>query len=69
MAKGIDPRVVKRQQQIEENEKRIKERERKANDITFKELCYKYIEEYSKIYTTNWKEYADRVHNLCTSII
>ncbi|KJV79980.1 hypothetical protein OTSUT76_2055 [Orientia tsutsugamushi str. UT76] len=50
MAKGIDPREVKRQQQMEENEKRIKERERKANNITFKELCYKYIEEYAKIY-------------------
>ncbi|KJV75723.1 tyrosine-type recombinase/integrase [Orientia tsutsugamushi] len=58
MANGIDPREVKRQQQIEENENRIKERQ----EITFKELCYKYIEEYSKIYTTNWKEYADRVH-------
>ncbi|SPR12356.1 Arm DNA-binding domain-containing protein [Orientia tsutsugamushi] len=50
MAKGIDQREVKRQQQIEENEKSIKERERKANDITFKELCYRYIEEYAKIY-------------------
>ncbi|WP_342637956.1 Arm DNA-binding domain-containing protein [Orientia tsutsugamushi] len=58
MANGIGPREVKRQQQIEENENRIKERQ----EITFKELCYKYIEEYSKIYTTNWKEYADRVH-------
>ncbi|KJV52504.1 hypothetical protein OTSGILL_1468 [Orientia tsutsugamushi str. Gilliam] len=57
MANGIDPREVKRQQQIEENENRIKERQ----EITFKELCYKYIEEYSKIYTTNWKKYADRV--------
>ncbi|KJV88744.1 Arm DNA-binding domain-containing protein [Orientia tsutsugamushi] len=46
MAKGIDPREVKRQQQIEENEKRIKERQ----EITLKELCYKYIEEYAKIY-------------------
>ncbi|WP_331851701.1 tyrosine-type recombinase/integrase [Orientia tsutsugamushi] len=62
MANGIDPRAVKRQQKIEENENRIKERERKANDITFKELCYKYIEEYAKIYTINWKEYTDRVH-------
>ncbi|WP_342637572.1 Arm DNA-binding domain-containing protein [Orientia tsutsugamushi] len=44
MAKGIDPREVKRQQQIEENEKRIKERQ----EITFKELCDK-CEEYSKI--------------------
>ncbi|WP_371219665.1 phage integrase SAM-like domain-containing protein [Orientia tsutsugamushi] len=68
MAKGIDPRAVKRQQQIEENEKRIKERERKANDITFKELCYKYIEEYAKIYTINWEEYTDRVHTYAQSL-
>ncbi|KJW07179.1 putative integrase [Orientia tsutsugamushi str. UT144] len=53
MANRIDSREVKRKQQIEENENRIKERERKANDITFKELCYKYIEEYAKIYTIN----------------
>ncbi|SPM45928.1 integrase [Orientia tsutsugamushi] len=57
MANGIDPREVRHQQQIEENEKRLKARQ----DITFKQLCDKY-EEYSKIYTTNWKEYADRVH-------
>ncbi|SPR08344.1 Arm DNA-binding domain-containing protein [Orientia tsutsugamushi] len=50
MAKGTDPREVKRQQQIEENEKRLKARQ----DITFKELCYKYIEEYAKIYTIHW---------------
>ncbi|KJV71757.1 Arm DNA-binding domain-containing protein [Orientia tsutsugamushi] len=62
MAKGIDQREVRRQQQIEENENRIKERERKANEITFKELCYRYIEEYAKIYTINWEEYTDRVH-------
>ncbi|SPR16631.1 Arm DNA-binding domain-containing protein [Orientia tsutsugamushi] len=49
MAKGIDPREVTRQQQMEENEKRIKERERKANDITFKELCYKYNRPLSKL--------------------
>ncbi|KJV69817.1 hypothetical protein OTSUT76_4151 [Orientia tsutsugamushi str. UT76] len=60
MAKGIDPREVKRQQQMEENEKRIKERERKANDITFKELCYKYIEEYAKIYIIHWQKDAAR---------
>ncbi|SPR10012.1 integrase [Orientia tsutsugamushi] len=53
MANGIDPREVRRQQCMEENEKRIKERERKAKDITFKELNNKYIEEYSKIYTIN----------------
>ncbi|KJV98866.1 putative integrase [Orientia tsutsugamushi str. Sido] len=64
MANGIDPREVKRQQQIEENENRIKERQ----EITFKELCYKYIEEYSKIYTTNWKEYADRVHTYAQAL-
>ncbi|SPM46259.1 integrase [Orientia tsutsugamushi] len=58
MANGIDPREVRRQQQIEENENRIKERQ----EITFKELCYKYIEEYAKIYTINWKGYIDRVH-------
>ncbi|SPR11805.1 Arm DNA-binding domain-containing protein [Orientia tsutsugamushi] len=62
MAKGIDPREVNRQQQIEENENHTKERERKANDITFKELRYKYIEKYAKIYTINWEEYTDRVH-------
>ncbi|KJV70152.1 integrase [Orientia tsutsugamushi] len=48
MTNGIDSREVKCYQQIEENENRIKERERKANDITFKELCDK-CEEYSKI--------------------
>ncbi|SPR06025.1 integrase [Orientia tsutsugamushi] len=53
MANRIDPREVRRQQQIEENEKRIKSRQ----DITFKQLHDKYIEEYSKIYTINWKEY------------
>ncbi|WP_371222986.1 hypothetical protein ACA351_05275 [Orientia tsutsugamushi] len=42
---------------------RIKERERKANDITFKELCYKYIEEYAKIYTINWQKDAARIYN------
>ncbi|WP_174198135.1 Arm DNA-binding domain-containing protein [Orientia tsutsugamushi] len=63
MAKGIDPREVKRQQQIAEDEKRIKERERKANDITFKELCYKYIEEYAKIYIINWQSDAARIYN------
>ncbi|KJV85876.1 integrase [Orientia tsutsugamushi] len=63
MAKGIDPREVKRQQQMEENEKRIKERERKANDITFKELCYKYIEEYAKIYIIHWQKDAARIYN------
>ncbi|WP_371222538.1 tyrosine-type recombinase/integrase [Orientia tsutsugamushi] len=68
MAKGIDARTVKRQQQIEENEKRLKERERKANDITFKELCYRYIEEYAKIYTINWEEYTDRVHTYAQSL-
>ncbi|WP_371223621.1 tyrosine-type recombinase/integrase [Orientia tsutsugamushi] len=68
MANGIDPRTVKRQQQIEENENRIKERERKANDITFKELCYRYIEEYAKIYTINWEEYTDRVHTYAQSL-
>ncbi|SPR10020.1 integrase [Orientia tsutsugamushi] len=68
MAKGIDQREVKRQQQIEENEKSIKERERKANDITFKELCYRYIEEYAKIYTINWEEYTDRVHTYAQSL-
>ncbi|SPR10434.1 Arm DNA-binding domain-containing protein [Orientia tsutsugamushi] len=59
MAKGIDPREVKRQQQIEENEKRLKARQ----DITFKELCYKYIEEYSKIYNTSLKGSTARIHN------
>ncbi|WP_371254227.1 Arm DNA-binding domain-containing protein [Orientia tsutsugamushi] len=34
MANGIDTREVKRQQQTEENEKRLKSRQ----DITFKEL-------------------------------
>ncbi|WP_371222143.1 tyrosine-type recombinase/integrase [Orientia tsutsugamushi] len=68
MAKGIDPRAEKRKQQIEENENRIKERERKANDITFKELCYRYIEEYAKIYTINWEEYTDRVHTYAQSL-
>ncbi|SPR12099.1 integrase [Orientia tsutsugamushi] len=68
MANGIDPREVKRQQQIEENENHIKERERKANDITFKELCYKYIEEYSKIYTINWKENAERIHTYAQAL-
>ncbi|WP_371222895.1 tyrosine-type recombinase/integrase [Orientia tsutsugamushi] len=63
MANGIDSREVKRQQQIEENENRIKERERKANDITFKELCYKYIEEYAKIHTINWQKDAARIYN------
>ncbi|BAG40462.1 putative integrase [Orientia tsutsugamushi str. Ikeda] len=63
MAKGIDPREVKRQQQMEENEKCIKERERKANDITFKELCYKYIEEYAKIYIIHWQKDAARIYN------
>ncbi|SPR13988.1 phage integrase central domain-containing protein [Orientia tsutsugamushi] len=53
---------------MEENEKRIKERERKAKDITFKELNNKYIEEYSKIYTINWKEYADRVHTYAQAL-
>ncbi|WP_342638428.1 Arm DNA-binding domain-containing protein [Orientia tsutsugamushi] len=64
MAKGIDPREAKRQKQIEENENRIKERQ----EITFKELCYKYIEEYAKIYTINWKEYTDRVHTYAQSL-
>ncbi|WP_371218510.1 tyrosine-type recombinase/integrase [Orientia tsutsugamushi] len=68
MANGIDPRAEKRKQQIEENENRIKERERKANDITFKELCYRYIEEYAKIYTINWEEYTDRVHTYAQSL-
>ncbi|XAF72879.1 tyrosine-type recombinase/integrase [Orientia tsutsugamushi] len=68
MAKGIDPRAEKRKQQIEENENRIKERERKANDITFKELCYRYIEEYAKIYTINWEEYTDRVNTYAQSL-
>ncbi|WP_041621211.1 Arm DNA-binding domain-containing protein [Orientia tsutsugamushi] len=45
MANGIDPREVRRQQQIEENENRIKERQ----EITFKELCYKYIRPLSKL--------------------
>ncbi|KJV51449.1 tyrosine-type recombinase/integrase [Orientia tsutsugamushi] len=63
MAKGIDPREVKRQQQMEENEKCIKERERKANDITFKELCYKYIEEYAKIYIIHWQKDTARIYN------
>ncbi|KJW07247.1 putative integrase [Orientia tsutsugamushi str. UT144] len=63
MANRIDSREVKRKQQIEENENRIKERERKANDITFKELCYKYIEEYAKIYTINWQKDAVRIYN------
>ncbi|SPR13151.1 hypothetical protein [Orientia tsutsugamushi] len=47
---------------MEENEKRTKERERKAKDITFKEMNNKYIEEYSKIYTINLQENADRVY-------
>ncbi|KJV52406.1 hypothetical protein OTSGILL_1546 [Orientia tsutsugamushi str. Gilliam] len=64
MANGIDPREVRRQQQIEENENRIKERQ----EITFKELCYKYIEEYAKIYTINWKEYIDRVHTYAQAL-
>ncbi|WP_342638698.1 Arm DNA-binding domain-containing protein [Orientia tsutsugamushi] len=64
MANGIDPREAKRQKQIEENENRIKERQ----EITFKELCYKYIEEYAKIYTINWKEYTDRVHTYAQSL-
>ncbi|WP_041621309.1 Arm DNA-binding domain-containing protein [Orientia tsutsugamushi] len=64
MANGIDPREVRRQQQIEENENRIKERQ----EITFKELCYKYIEEYAKIYTINWKENADRVHTYAQAL-
>ncbi|SPR13298.1 tyrosine-type recombinase/integrase [Orientia tsutsugamushi] len=68
MAKGIDPREAKRQQQIEENENRIKERERKANDITFKELCYKYIEEYAKIYTIYWQRETARIHNYGKSL-
>ncbi|KJW05828.1 phage integrase family protein, partial [Orientia tsutsugamushi str. UT144] len=64
MANGIDPREVKRQQQIEENENRIKERQ----EITFKELCYKYIEDYAKIYTINWEEYTDRVHTYAQAL-
>ncbi|WP_258230742.1 tyrosine-type recombinase/integrase [Orientia tsutsugamushi] len=58
MAKGIDPREVKRQQQIEENEKRLKARQ----DITFKQLCDK-CEEYSKIYNTSSKGSTARIHN------
>ncbi|KJV75535.1 Arm DNA-binding domain-containing protein [Orientia tsutsugamushi] len=45
MAKGIDPIEVRRQQYIEENEKRLKARQ----DITFKELYYKYISPLSKL--------------------
>ncbi|SPM44574.1 integrase [Orientia tsutsugamushi] len=59
MAKGIDPREAKRQQQIAEDEKRLKARQ----DITFKELCYKYIEEYAKIYTIYWQKDTARIHN------
>ncbi|BAG41055.1 putative integrase [Orientia tsutsugamushi str. Ikeda] len=59
MAKGIDPREEKRQQQIAEDEKRLKARQ----DITFKELCYKYIEEYAKIYTIYWQKDTARIHN------
>ncbi|WP_371219076.1 tyrosine-type recombinase/integrase [Orientia tsutsugamushi] len=58
MAKGIDPREVKRKQQIEENEKRLKARQ----DITFKQLCDK-CEEYSKIYNTSSKGSTARIHN------
>ncbi|KJW04488.1 phage integrase family protein [Orientia tsutsugamushi str. Sido] len=59
IAKGIDPREVKRQQQIEENEKRLKARQ----DIIFQELYYKYIEEYAKIYTIHWQRDTARIHN------
>lgn len=59
MAKGIDPREVRRQQYIEENEMR----KRKAQEITFQELYYKYIEEYAKIYTINWQSNAARIYN------
>ncbi|KJV72553.1 putative integrase domain protein [Orientia tsutsugamushi str. UT76] len=38
MAKGIDPREVKRQQQIAEDEKTSKARQ----EITFQELYYRY---------------------------
>ncbi|KJV74359.1 tyrosine-type recombinase/integrase, partial [Orientia tsutsugamushi] len=58
MAKGIDPREVKHQQQTEENEKRLKARQ----DITFKQLCDK-CEEYSKIYNTSSKGSTTRIHN------
>ncbi|KJV55388.1 hypothetical protein OCHUTO_0872, partial [Orientia chuto str. Dubai] len=59
LAKDIDPREVKRKKYIEENEKRIKEKQ----DITFEELHNKYIEEYSKIYTEHWKQYAAKIYN------
>ncbi len=53
---------------MEENQKRIKERERKAKEITLEELHNKYIEEYAKIYTINWEEYTDRVHTYAQSL-
>ncbi|WP_045916496.1 tyrosine-type recombinase/integrase [Orientia tsutsugamushi] len=59
MAKGIDPREVKRQQQIAEDEKRLKARQ----EITFQELYYRYIEEYAKIYIINWQSDAARIYN------
>ncbi|WP_193777004.1 Arm DNA-binding domain-containing protein [Orientia tsutsugamushi] len=59
MAKGIDPREVRRQQYIEENEMR----KRKAQKITLEELHNKYIEEYGKIYTINWQSNAARIYN------
>ncbi|SPR14144.1 integrase [Orientia tsutsugamushi] len=61
MAKGIDPREVRHKQYIEENEKCIKERERKAKEITLEELHNKYIEEYSKVYTINWNGSTARI--------
>ncbi|BAG40320.1 putative integrase [Orientia tsutsugamushi str. Ikeda] len=64
MAKGIDPREAKRQQQIAEDEKRLKARQ----DITFKELFYKYIEEYAKIYTIHWQRETARIHNYGKSL-
>ncbi|SPR14918.1 Arm DNA-binding domain-containing protein [Orientia tsutsugamushi] len=59
MAKGIDPREVQRQQQIAEDEKRLKARQ----EITFQELYYRYIEEYAKIYIINWQSDAARIYN------
>ncbi|WP_371222311.1 integrase arm-type DNA-binding domain-containing protein [Orientia tsutsugamushi] len=64
MAKGIDPREAKRQKQIAEDEKRLKARQ----DITFKELFYKYIEEYAKIYTIHWQRETARIHNYGKSL-
>ncbi|WP_371222449.1 hypothetical protein ACA351_11620 [Orientia tsutsugamushi] len=59
IAKGIDPREVRCQQYIEENERR----KRKAKEITLEELHNKHIEEYGKIYTINWQSNVARIHN------